>query len=53
MIDGDGTVVINSAISDPFPDELVIDRVCFDKSTHKMILWDERMWDKLTEILEL
>lgn len=28
MGDGDGTVVINSALSDPFPDELVIDRVC-------------------------
>lgn len=44
MADGDGTVSINSAVSDPFPEELVIDRVVLDGITHMAMMTDPRMW---------
>lgn len=49
--DGDGTVLLHSALSDGFPNDLVIDRVVVKNITHFMLIHDKAVWSLIEEVL--
>ncbi|EFO62903.1 Lecithin-cholesterol acyl transferase, putative [Giardia lamblia P15] len=49
--DGDGTVLLHSALSDGFPHDLVIDRVIVKNITHFMLIHDKVVWSLIEEAL--
>ncbi|TNJ30646.1 putative Lecithin-cholesterol acyl transferase [Giardia muris] len=51
--DGDGTVLLHSALSDGIPSELVLDRVIVKGITHFMLLHTESVWELVSEGLGL
>lgn len=51
-VNGDGTVPVLSALSDPFPKQYVADRIVLPGAEHFGILQDKRLYELLDEILE-
>lgn len=49
--DGDGTVLLHSALSDGFPSDLIIDRVIVKNITHFMLIHDKIVWSLIEDVL--
>lgn len=49
--DGDGTVLLHSALSDGFPSDLIIDRVVVKNITHFMLIHDTTVWSLIEDVL--